>query len=134
MHTFALPDALRHSVATRAGKEHPFDAIIGCFDAKYHYWLLRPVQADPGIATLFATPPHPSYPSAHSCVSGAMTGVLAASFPSERGRLAAVAEEASLSRLYAGIHYRFDMVAGLALGGRVAAKALAADLAGVAVQ
>ncbi len=111
-----------------------FDAIIGCFDAKYHYWFLRPVHADPGIATVFPTPPHPSYPSAHSCVSGALTGVLAEVFPSERDRVEALAEEASLSRLYAGIHYRFDMVAGLELGRSVAAKAMDADLAAVAVR
>jgi hypothetical protein len=59
--------------------------------------------------------------------------VLAAVFPSEARRLAAVAEESSLSRLYAGIHYRFDMEAGLALGRAVAAKALGADLDEVAV-
>jgi hypothetical protein len=111
-----------------------FDAVIGCFDAKYHYWYLRPVHADPGIVTVFPTPPHPSYPSAHSCVSGALTGVLAEVFPSERERVEALAEEASLSRLYAGIHYRFDMVAGLRLGRDVAAKAMAANLETVAVQ
>jgi hypothetical protein len=43
-----------------------------------------------------------------------------------------VALEASLSRLYAGIHYRFDFVAGLALGRAVAAKAEAANLDKVA--
>ena len=109
-----------------------FDAIIGCFDAKYHYWFIRPPQADPGITTVFPTPQHPSYPSAHSCISGAGTGVLSAVFPSERDRLAAVAQEASLSRLYAGIHYRFDMEAGLELGRRAAALALASDLDQVA--
>jgi membrane-associated phospholipid phosphatase len=66
-------------------------------------------------------------------VSGAITGVLAAAFPSEASRLAGVAQEASLSRLYAGIHYRFDMEAGLALGRAVAAKAIAADLDEVAL-
>jgi hypothetical protein len=111
-----------------------FDALIGCFEAKYHYWFIRPPQADAGIVTAFPTPPHPSYPSAHSCNSGALAGVLAATFPSEARRLARVAEESSLSRLYAGIHYRFDMEAGLALGRAVAAKALDADLDEVAVQ
>ena len=48
--------------------------------------------------------------------------------------LDAVAQEASLSRLYAGIHYRFDMETGLALGRRAAARALAADLSEVAVR
>lgn len=79
-------------------------------------------------------PNHPSYPSAHSCISGAITSVLAATFPSETSRLEAVALEASMSRVYAGIHYRFDWVDGLALGRAVAAKALAADLDEVAVQ
>ncbi len=45
-----------------------------------------------------------------------------------------VAEEASLPRLYAGIHYRFDMQAGLALGRAAAAKAFASNLAEVAVR
>jgi len=110
-----------------------FDAVVGCFDAKYHYWFIRPPQADPGIVTAFPVPPHPSYPSAHSCISGAMTGVLAKEFPSETARLRDVALEASLSRLYAGIHYRFDFEAGLALGNAVAAKAEAANLDEVAV-
>jgi membrane-associated phospholipid phosphatase len=109
-----------------------FDALIGCFDAKYHYWLIRPSQADPGIVPAFPVPPHPSYPSAHSCISGAMTGVLAAEFPSERSRVEAVALEASLSRIYAGIHYRFDSQVGLALGRAVAGKAEAANLEKVA--
>jgi len=109
-----------------------FDALIGCFDAKYHYWLIRPPQADAGIHTVFPTPQHPSYPSAHSCFSGAFSAVLADAFPSERARMDAMAQEASLSRLYAGIHYRFDMEAGLALGRGVAALALAADLDQVA--
>ena len=109
-----------------------FDAAIGCFDSKYAYWYVRPAQADASISTVFATPPHPSYPSAHSCISGAMTGVLIAAFPSERARLEAIAQEASLSRLYAGIHYRFDFVEGLALGRSAAALALTADLDQVA--
>jgi len=60
--------------------------------------------------------------------------VLAVSFPSERRRLEQIAEEASLSRLYAGIHYRFDMEAGLALGRAAAGKALTANLADVAIR
>ena len=111
-----------------------FDAAIGCFDAKFAYWYIRPKQADPGIVTVFNAPNHPSYPSGHSCTSGAETGVLAANFPSEASRLEGIAEEASLSRLYAGIHYRFDMVAGLALGRAAAAKAMAANLDEVAVR
>jgi membrane-associated phospholipid phosphatase len=111
-----------------------FDAAIGCYNAKFDYWYIRPRQAEARIVTVFNAPNHPSYPSGHSCHSGASTGVLAAVFPSERERLAKMAEEASLSRLYAGIHYRFDMVAGLALGRAAAAKAMAANLDEVGVR
>jgi membrane-associated phospholipid phosphatase len=109
-----------------------FDANIACFEAKYTYWYIRPPQADPTIALLFPTPPHPSYPSAHSCGAGALTAALAGAFPSEADRLEAVALESSMSRLYAGIHYRFDMEAGRAIGRAAAALALAADLDQVA--
>lgn len=109
-----------------------FDAGIACFDAKYAYWLIRPSQADPGITLVVPLPNHPSYPSAHSCVDGAFSGVLQAAFPSARDRLEETAQEASESRLYAGLHYRFDKDVGLALGRAAAAKALAADLATVA--
>jgi hypothetical protein len=111
-----------------------FDASIGCYNAKYFYWYIRPSQADPRIVPVFNAPAHPSYPSGHSCHSGSTTGVLTAFFPKERKRLEAMAQEASLSRLYAGIHYRFDMVAGLALGRKVAARAVAADLDKVAIR
>lgn len=93
-----------------------FDAIIACFDTKFTYWFIRPPQADPAITTPIGLPNHPSYPSAHSCETGAWEAVLADAFPSERPALAAYAQEASISRLYAGIHYRFDLEAGEAIG------------------
>ncbi|HMU62266.1 MAG TPA: vanadium-dependent haloperoxidase [Gemmatimonadales bacterium] len=110
-----------------------YDAVVGCFDAKYAYWFIRPPQADPGITTPIGLPPHPSYPSAHSCVSGSMSGVLMAFFPRDAASLDQMSQEASLSRLYAGIHYRFDMDAGIALGRRVARLALRTNLDQVAV-
>ena len=110
-----------------------FDGSIGCFDAKYHYWFIRPPQADPVITTPVGLPNHPSYPSAHSCVSGSASGVLMAFFPDDAAQLDDMSTEASLSRLYAGIHYRFDMEAGVALGRAVAGAALSANLDEVAV-
>jgi membrane-associated phospholipid phosphatase len=102
-----------------------YDAIIGCFYTKFHYWLIRPSQADPAITTPVGLPNHPSYPSAHSCETGAFQEVLSAEFPSERGMLAELANEASTSRFYAGLHYRFDGDAGLELGRAAARIALA---------
>ena len=109
------------------------DAAIGCFDTKYFYWYLRPSHADPLITLPVGLPAHPSYPSAHSCISGALTESMALAFPDERGRLEAIAIEMSLSRLYGGIHYRFDMEAGLRLGRAVAHKAASASLSTIAV-
>ena len=92
------------------------DAGISCWDAKYHYWLLRPWMADPGITTSVARPPFPSYTSGHSSFSGAASAVLGCIFPDEKDEIAAMAEEAAASRLYGGIHYRFDNDQGLESG------------------
>lgn len=100
------------------------DATIGCWDTKYTYWLLRPWQADPAITTPIGRPPHPSYPSGHACTSGAGAGVLAALFPAEAEELERMAVEACDSRVYAGIHYRFDAEAGMTIGIRAAERAL----------
>jgi membrane-associated phospholipid phosphatase len=100
------------------------DAVIGCWDTKYAYWLLRPYQADPGISTPIGQPPHPSYPSGHACSSGAAASVLGALFPARAAELEELAVEACDSRVYAGIHYRFDAEAGMAIGTKAAARAL----------
>jgi membrane-associated phospholipid phosphatase len=114
-----------------------FDAVLGCWDAKLTYWLIRPWNADPGIVPLpsMGTPPpnHPSYPSGHSCVSSSGAAVLAAFFPEKQDELNAMVIEAGLSRMYGGIHYRFDIEAGRTLGRSVAAFAIARDASGTSV-
>ena len=114
-HVFALTNA--------AG----MDATIGCWDAKYTYLLLRPVQADPLIKVVFPTPNHPSYPSGHSCVSAAAASVLTAFFPEKKAELDQGVADAGMSRVFAGIHYPFDISAGQTLGRSVAAWALDYD-------
>jgi membrane-associated phospholipid phosphatase len=103
------------------------DATIACYDAKYTYWLIRPYKADPAIIPPIPRPNHPSYPSSHACYSGASAYVLGGLFPSEATELAAMADEAGESRLYAGIHYRFDKDAALGIARQVAALALRRD-------
>ena len=63
---------------------------------------------------------HPSYPAAHACGSSASATVLAYLFPRDAPDLNARAAEAGESRIWAGIHYRSDTDAGLALGRSVA--------------
>lgn len=107
-----------------------FDCIIASHDTKFFYWLLRPVMADPGIKLAIGMPNFPSYASNHAVISAGITRILGASFPADRERLDSLAEEAAMSRLYAGIHYRFDSEVGLALGRKVADWALAHDVNG----
>jgi membrane-associated phospholipid phosphatase len=99
------------------------DAMIACWDSKFTYWLIRPWQADPEIATIIGQPPHPSYPSGHSCSSGAGAAVLGAYFLPQRPALDAMEREAGMSRVYAGLHYRFDVDAGNDIGRAVGAMA-----------
>jgi len=74
------------------------DAMIACFDAKYHYWFWRPYQAipqadadgnpltvaDPGWQPLATTPNFPEYPSAHACHSTAVVEALDAFFGTDK--------------------------------------------------
>jgi len=114
------------------------DAFVGCWHDKYVYNLVRPVTyikqvIDPKWDPLLNTPPFPEYPSGHSTVSGAMDAVLTGFFGdnyafedktgSPDGRnprmyksFHEAAEEAGISRLYGGIHFRSAIVDGLAQG------------------
>lgn len=96
-----------------------YDAFIACWDSKFAWWLARPITADPTLKTAFSTPPFPSYPSGHSTISAAAAEVLGYLYPLERSRFKALALEASLSRVWGGVHYRFDVEDGEALGERV---------------
>jgi hypothetical protein len=124
--TYRLDErAATHAFALTNGSG--MDALIACWDAKYFYWTLRPSQADAGITLTFGLPNHPSYPSGHSCVSSAAATVLTHLFPERATELAGWVTESGLSRMYAGIHYRFDITAGQDLGQAVANWAIALD-------
>ncbi|WP_159946000.1 vanadium-dependent haloperoxidase [Rhizobium sp. 18065] len=114
------------------------DAFIGCWNSKFEYDLLRPITyikrvIDPKWEALLITPPFPEYPSGHSTQSGAAAAVLTAFFGDdvafvdsthEKDGLPnrsfpnfwAAAEEAGISRLYGGIHFRAAIERGLDQG------------------
>jgi PAP2 superfamily protein len=118
------------------------DAAIAFYDAKYAFQVWRPVTAiettaDAGWLPLTGTTPaDPSYPGAHSTISAAGADVIAEFYgnaqrftvtsPALPGvthsfkSFSAAAEEAGLSRIYAGVHTRLDHIAGLKLGHDVA--------------
>ena len=114
------------------------DAFVACWHQKYVYNLLRPVTyirrlVDPAWLPLLVTPPFPEYTSGHSVQSGAAFQVLTDLFGSgyaftdhthdDRGlaprsfaSFLAAADEAAISRLYGGIHYRSAIVNGVTQG------------------
>ncbi len=110
------------------GNAAAFDAQIACFDTKFAYWYIRPSQADPAITLPIGLPNHPSYPSGHSCITSAIMAVVADAFPSEKSRVDGYVTDAGMSRVYGGIHYRFDIEAGQNIGRGAAALALTGSL------
>jgi membrane-associated phospholipid phosphatase len=101
-----------------------FDAQLTCFETKYHYFVIRPSQAEPTISLVFPNPNYPAYPSGFACVSSAPAHVLMHFFPAHTAELNSGVIEGGLSRIYAGIHYRFDITAGWVLGRAVAEWAI----------
>jgi Leucine-rich repeat (LRR) protein len=117
------------------------DAAIAVADAKYRYQMWRPitairtgssdVKAVPDWTPLLETPNHPSYVSGHSGFSGAASAVLtswfgnrafsmpSASAPAVVRKFAnfqQAAEEAADSRVFGGLHFRNEAIAGLQIG------------------
>ncbi len=113
------------------------DAFIACWNTKYRDNLIRPISyirdvIDPGWDTVLTTPPFPEYTSGHSVQSGAwaqvmtdMLGTVAFTdrthedrgfAPRSFGSFFEAANEAAISRLYGGIHFRPAIELGVAQG------------------
>ena len=118
-----------------------FDGFISCWDEKYRSNYIRPETViekyvSPEWQPYIQTPPFPSYPSGHSVISAAASevmtkmfgdnlayrdtsetefGIDARDFPSFRK----AALEASISRMYGGIHYPMDLDNGNAQGKKI---------------
>lgn len=114
------------------------DAFISCWDEKYRSNLIRPETLinqyiDDSWKPVLQTPPFPEYTSGHSVVSGAAStsltsifgdnfyfdddtelafGLPIRSFESFRE----AADEAAISRMYGGIHYRAAVAVGVKQG------------------
>lgn len=111
-----------------------FDAFINCWEEKYRSNMIRPETVinkyyNPDWRPFIQTPPFPAYISGHSIISAAaaevMTGIFGDNFsyrdtsetefgiaPRSFTSFHQAAWEASMSRLYGGIHYYFDLVEG----------------------
>jgi PAP2 superfamily len=100
------------------------DAAVGCWGVKFLYFNPRPEQLDPSIHTVIGLPNFPSYPSGHSTFSSSAAVVLSYLFPDGAPAFDAMRDEASISRLYGGIHYRSDIERGKEHGARIAGYAV----------
>jgi hypothetical protein len=100
------------------------DAAVGCWETKFFYFNPRPSQLDPAIKTSTGIPNFPAYTSGHSTYSGAAGSVLSYIFPAHANFFEEQAQEAGLSRLYGGIHYRKDCEVGLDHGKAIATYTL----------
>ena len=126
------------------------DGGIGCWNAKYHFSFWRPVtaipngdidgnpetEADPTWLPLAPTPPHPEFPAAHGCATGAIAKTLENFFGTPNVKFSVnsaathtthtyynvgqLETEAYWARIYAGFHYRHSLDEGFKLGHRVA--------------
>ena len=105
-----------------------FDVFISCWDEKYRSEVVRPETyigqyISPQWTPIIVTPPFPEYTSGHSCVSGASAVILNTVFAGETNfsdstemqfgipsrtfkSFDEAAAQATISRMYAGIHYR----------------------------
>lgn len=115
-----------------------FDAFISCWDEKYRSNYVRPETVinkyiDQDWRPHIQTPPFPSYTSGHATNSAAAAEVMTYWFGDKLSftdtsllefgiknrtihSFRAAAEEAAMSRLYGGIHYRFDNENGIIAG------------------
>jgi hypothetical protein len=124
------------------------DAAIACWDSKYAYSFWRPIQAvrvtEPTWTPFLApTPNHPEYPSAHGCLTAAISHVFAIALgtrqidvdipgvnpvtlaldPAYTRHFQTVHDltrEIENARVWAGYHFRGSVVEGVDLGQAVA--------------
>lgn len=113
---FSPVHAARVIAAVQAGIN---DAIVITWHFKYLWDEPRPIQLDQKLMTVLNTPKFPTYPSGHSAISGTAEVILSYFFPPEAERLRELAEEDSMSRLYAGIHFKEDLSEGMGLGHQI---------------
>lgn len=99
------------------------DAGICCWETKYYYYFPRPQQYS--LKTSVGLPNFPSYTSGHSTFSGAAAVLLGSLFPDQADEFMAKAQEASMSRMYGLIHFRFDCEVGLICGKNIGSYAVA---------
>jgi membrane-associated phospholipid phosphatase len=113
-----FPSALMEVRAQALLRTAMNDAVVAALDAQEAYGRPLPADADDRITPVDGPfPATSSFPSLHATVAGAASTVLAYILPeASADGFVELANEAAVSRLWAGANYRSDIEAGLALG------------------
>jgi membrane-associated phospholipid phosphatase len=104
-----------------------YDAVIAAYDAQDAHNRPVPATVDSAITSVAGLAvDRPSFPSADAAVAGAAAAVLTALLPDATpGHFTDLAAEAATSRLQAGLNFRSDVEAGLALGNVIGERVVA---------
>lgn len=98
----------------------PWAAVAGSWilaeASKHLFDRARPHDSGMGIAPLVKTPSSSSFPSGHSATAAAGAISLSAAYPALAPIFAAVGLTTMFSRVYLGVHYPSDVLAGAAIG------------------
>lgn len=124
-----------------------YEALTLTFIQKYHFLVMRPItyirnyMGQTSWNTVFGTPAYPEYPAGHPTNGGALTNMLASEFGPDfsfdvnyysylgqpdrhYNSFEELGQEMAIARVYAGIHYKPGVYAGLEVGKKVAQNIL----------
>jgi membrane-associated phospholipid phosphatase len=101
-----------------------YDAVLTTWHEKFRYLRPRPALLEPSLPTVILTPKHPSYPAGHGTYVAAADVVLRRFFPEDQSEYAYLVSEVNNARVWSGVHFREDMIAGNVIGQQVAEAVL----------